>query len=433
MVEHIVAKDLAGLRLKLLDVIKKNKYFQCDVCTGNFKVTCGETDIVCTPDKAFDYFTIYFGDKCLIQSTYTGTDGQTKQKTSGVSRENLKALFHTIGETVQYNSRLEKYDAIPKWDGIPRIDSFLKIVFNCRANPNFFRLFLTAIIGKMADPANAYVPYFFDFVGKKGVGKTLLHSMLVGEDYVVQVEPTSRSEEVLTQIYTHNAIIAIDDEGNLTASDDRGAWSEDKLKSFVTRTEDVFSRKFLQPERRVRSFILVRTSNEIKSSTDPDERRQIIFESKLPPNVCRLFDYGKKNFEQLMAEAKDYYEKNGVYQLTPQDRADITRQQAMYFNDETSYYVVVRKYIRAMVAAAKFRPETLKLGKFEGYFITQWIDFEDYRINELHSGTSISGRLFWKIMRGLEAKGEPIRIRDGEIGNSHIMFAQILHDKEPDI
>ena len=424
MIDHIVAKDLAELRIKILDVMKANKYFQCDICTGNYKVTCGDTDVVCPPEQAFDFFNIYFGDKCLISDT---------KKLNRISNTDLKSVFRTIGTVVTYNSRKEMFDAIPEWDGYSRIAEFLRVVFECEANPHFFLLYLTAIVGKMADPEGSYVPFFFDFVGKKGVGKTLLHSMLVGDDYVIQVEPTSRSEEVLAQIYSHNAIIAIDDEGNLTANNEKGGWSEDKLKSFVTRKEDVFSRKFLMAERRIRSFIFVRTSNEVKSSTDPDERRQIIFESRLPPRTCRLFKYGKENFRQLLAEAKDYFLKHGVYQLTPEDWADVTRQQAMYFNDETSYYVIVRKYVRYLLAEAKYRPGNLQLNRINGHFITQWVDFENYRINELHSNTVINGRLFWKIMRGLEAKGEPIRIREGKLGASNITFAELLTDREPNI
>lgn len=424
MIDRIIAQDLAGLRLKILEIMKENKYFQCDICTGNYKVTCGDTDIICPPEQAFDYFNIYFGDKCLISDS---------RKLTRISITDLRALFKTIGVVVTYNSRQEMFDAIPEWDGVPRIEEFLKVVFACDANPHFFLLYLTAIVGKMADPEKAYVPFFFDFVGKKGVGKTLLHSMLLGDDYVIQIEPTSRAEEVLAQIYSHNAIVAIDDEGNLTANGERNGWSEDKLKSFVTRKEDVFSRKFMMAERRIRSFVLVRTSNEVKSSTDPDERRQIIFESRLPPRVCRLFKYGEDNYRQLLAEAKAYYLKNGVYQLTKEDWSDVVKQQAMYFNDETSYYVIVRKYIRYLYTEAKFRPDGLKLRRINGNFITQWLDFENYRINELHSNTVINGRLFWKIMRGLEAKGEPIKIREGHMGGSNIMFAEILSDREPNI
>ena len=424
MIDRIIAQDLAELRLKILEIMTAKKYFQCDICTGNYKVTCGDTDIVCPPEQAFDFFNVYFGDKCMIHSG---------SRISRISGADLKSLFRTIGTVVTYNSRKEMFDAIPKWDGIPRIQDFMRVVFECNANWHFFLLFMTAIVGKMADPQRAYVPFFFDFVGKKGVGKTLLHTLLVGQNHVIQVEPTSRTEEVLAQIYSHNAIIAVDDEGNLTANNEKGGWSEDKLKSFITRTEDVFSRKFMMAERRVRSFVFVRTSNEVKSSTDPDERRQIIFESRLPPRTCRLFKYGKENFQQLLAEAKAYFIKKGVYQLTPEDWADVTKQQAMYFNDETSYYVIVRKYVRYLMAEAKFRPDTLKLRRINGHFITQWVDFENYRINELHSSTVINGRLFWKIMRGLEAKGEPIRIREGQVGSSNIMFAELLVDQEPNL
>jgi hypothetical protein len=194
--------------------------------------------------------------------------------------------------------------------------------------------------------------------------------------------------------------------------DRRFGWTEDKLKAFVTRSVDVFSRKFMQPETRKRSFIFVRTSNSVKSSTDPDERRQIIFESGLPPQQTRLFMYGKENYQQLLAEAKAYYVENGVYKLTTEDRADVTKQQAEYFNDETPYFLEVQKFISHMSNQIKVAPHLCKLGKYKGRYIIQWKDWEEYRTAELNSNISMSGTLFWKIMRGLEAKGAPIRISD---------------------
>lgn len=431
MIKHIVAEDLANLRVKLLDVIKREKYFQCDVCTGNYKINCGDIDMVCTPEKAFDYFAVFFGDKCLIRTETTASDGSGRGRTQRVSKDDLRSVFRTIGEVAQYNSREEMFKAIPKWDGIPRIDSFLKAAYDCTTNPHFFRLYLTAIVGKMHDPKNTYVPFFFDFVGKKGVGKSLLHQFLVGEEHVIEIEPTSRQEEVLAQIYAHNAIIAIDDECLVTGKGEKGSWSENKLKAFVTRNEDVFSRKFMMAEQRVRSFVLVRTSNTVKSSTDPDERRQIIFECKLPPRVCRLWDYGKENYIQLMAEAKDYYLKYGVYKLTKEDWEDVVAQQSRYFNDEESNYVVVRKFIEAKMRAARNDPTTVGLHKLGGYFVVQWIDFEEYRINDLHSPTKIQGEEFWKLMRGLESKTGKIKIVEGDIRGSHVLLAQLLTDREP--
>lgn len=430
MIEDILAKDLADLRKKLIDIMAEQRYFQCDVCTGNYKVTCDDTDIVCPPEQAFDYFMIYFGDKCFVAR---------EKKTDKVRKDELKAVFNTLGEMVTYNSRLEKYNAIPEWDGIPRIDSFMKLVFNCDANPNFFRLYLTAIIGKMKEPEKCYVPYFFDFVGKKGVGKSHLHTFLVGVDHVTYLEPTSRVDDVCTQAYSNNSIVAVDDECVLTGGGANKfiAWSEDKLKAFVTRQFDVFSRKFMQPERRVRSFVFVRTSNEVKSSTDPDERRQIIFESRLPAKECRLWNYGSREFVQLMAEAKDYYEKHGIYKLTKADWAAVEQQQAEYFNDETTHYVIVRKFLEKQIALVNNNPGQLKLARLDGDYIIQWKDFDEYRRDDLRWNETINGRYFWKMMRGLEAKGMPIRITERRhklFNNNYSTYAIIKQEaieKEP--
>lgn len=414
MIEKIISKDFACMRQQIIGLMKEKRYFQCDVCTGNFKIACDETNIVCPPEKAFDFFAVYFGDKCFVRQVSESDDGAIKAKNVRLKREELRSIFNTIGEVVTFNSRLEEYHAIPEWDGVPRIDTFMRDVFQCSANPNFFRLYLTSIVGMMADPERTYVPYFFDFVGKKGVGKTYLHTMILGEDHVLLIEPTSRPEDVCAQIYSKNTIVAIDDECVMTGGgvDKRFGWTEDKLKAFVTRSVDVFSRKFMQPETRKRSFIFVRTSNSVKSSTDPDERRQIIFESGLPPQQTRLFMYGKDNYQQLLAEAKAYYVEHGVYRLTTEDRADVTKQQAEYFNDETPYFLEVQKFINHMSNQIKVAPHLCKLGKYRGQYIIQWKDWEEYRTAELNSNISMSGTLFWKIVRGLEAKGAPIRISD---------------------
>lgn len=438
-IKDIVASDLAGLRLTLIDMMKQCRYFECDICTGNFRINCESPtqNLVCDPVKAFDYFVIYFGDKCFLKKTVSTGDG-VRSKIVAVSRDQLHSIFNTLGETVTYNSRLDLYNQIPEWDGVPRIRYFMRDAFKCDANPNFFLLYLTAIIGMIKDPLHTYVPYFFDFVGKKGVGKSLLHTFLVGDQYVLEIEPASRAEDVFTQIYGNNAIIAIDDECNLTGGSDSDSrfsrgWSDDKLKNFVTRRNDVFSRKYGPIERRVRSFIFVRTSNEVKGATDPDERRQIIFESGLPARNPRIFKYKRSYYGQLMAEAKAYYDKHGVYKLTKEEEAEVKRQQAEYFNDETSNYVVVRKFIHTVANKAKNTPHELdSYTRIDGYLVIQWKDFEEYRVKELGWQGSMTGKTFWKIMRGLEAKGEPIEIAEKRhkiFNNNRCTFAYLRMDK----
>lgn len=435
MIDRIISKDFACMRKQLIDLMKEKRYFQCDICTGNYKVNCDITHSICPPEKAFDFFTVYFGDKCFVRQVAESDDGAIKAKNVRLRREELRSIFNTIGEIVTYNSRLDEFHSIPQWDGVPRIDTFMRDVFQCTANPNFFRLYLTSIIGMMADPENTYVPYFFDFVGKKGVGKTYLHTMLLGPEHVLLVEPTSRPEDVCAQIYSKNTIVAIDDECVITCGgvDKRYGWTEDKLKAFVTRSVDVFSRKFMQPETRRRSFVFVRTSNMVKGSTDPDERRQIIFESGLPPQTTRLFEYGKDNYIQLLAEAKAYYIENGVYKLTRDDIKDVNKQQAEYFNDETPYYVAVRKYIEQMAYQAKNMPHLCPLPRFKGSRVIQWKDWEEYRVKELEGRISMSGTLFWKIMRGLEAKGAPVRIAEDRQhigGGARTMYAYLIEEED---
>ena len=336
-IKQIVGDDYVSVSIQLCEFIKENDLFGFDEATGlGYCNIGGMKGQALTQKEMRDKMVLYFGDK--LYYTTRDKNGQVK-KLSRLPTGDRDVIFEEAKQYVKFNSREQQYKDIPKWDGVERINSFMKTYYDCDANPNFTWLLLTAIVGKLKEPEKCYVPFHFDFVGDKGVGKTTLAAKLSCGRYTKLTKGRS-GDDMFVNVYSENSLIALDDECSVSKTMDYDLW-----KSIVTDSKDTFSRKFQQPETHPRSFIIVRTSNDKKTGFAVDERRQIIFESKLPMNKCLVYDLPDEFFQQLMAEAKVYYEKNGLYKLTDADWASIKKQQADSFHTENTQYVAVLNYV----------------------------------------------------------------------------------------
>lgn len=428
----ILGKDLFDLAIRVLDYINKSRLIAYDICTGNYlcKLRLVHEEVLNQPDM-YNYFRLYFKDKVR----YISKNDEGKTILKPVSELDIKNIFELISKQCTYNSRIGVYNAIPEWDGVPRIKTFLKLYMDCDANPNFFLLLMTGLVGKLKEPEKCYVPFFFDVCGNKGVGKSLLFQRLMGKQYVTTIVPSQREDDVCTNIYSKGALIALDDECLLTQGKGFSVWSEDKLKSFVTLSEDVFARKFQNVEYHPRGFILCRTSNFVKSATDADERRQIIFESHLAPRDCRIKpnQLSDKYFEQMRAEAKAYYEKNGLYQLTAEDWAVIEKQQADYIDDENIYIDQVKQFIGEVCNNIKLKNKQYYVEAQGNYLIT-WTLYSDWYTSKSTLNKPMSGAMFWKNIRALGQKTGIVKPLVGRIriGTSTNMQAAAVYVKQYD-
>lgn len=333
-------EDYFSTMMKLVDYIIQNKIAGFDEATGTGYFTLGKENIQgMTVKDLKTKLVLYFGDKLY----YTQGAGDSK-KLARIPVSDRNVLFDELFTRISYNSRHDIYKQLPEWDLTPRINGFLKEYYDCDTNPHLFWLFMTALVGKLKEPEKCYVPYFFDWIGNAGVGKTLLCERL-SNGWVEVLSPGRSADDAMVNVYKNNALIALDDECSFFKSVVGKGAGYEWWKQFITNSSDTFSRKFQQPETHPRSFIVVRTSNEPKTSFWIDERRQIIFESKLKKDECKILPLPKEYFAQMLAEAKVYYERNGLYQLTDDDKLSIQMQQAQYFSTENEYYQQAKEYV----------------------------------------------------------------------------------------
>lgn len=409
VIDKFVGEDYVDISLQLKNYIQENQMAGFDEATGLGYVCIGTKKYFSLTLKQMKTkLSLFFGDKLFLKST----ESSGRVKLNKIPTSDREPIFEDVIENIIYNSREKIYSDIPRWDGIERITSFMKNYYACDTNPNFFWLFMTSLVGMVKNPAGTYCPYFFDFVSQeKGVGKTLLLKKL-SHGWFVFMSKGRSIDDLYVNAYSQNALIAIDDECFISDPDNGKGVSYDFWKQFVTADKDVFSRKNMQPESHPRSFIVCRTSNKVKTGYAVNERRQIIFESTLGKEDCRILNLPDSFFEQLLAEAKVYYEKNGVYRLTDEDKKSIEIQQLKYYNGEKNSYLDVKEYIEWARTKAgsgytddKSKECLLKSNQISTGFGINWKTYRNWCMyNDKPQSQIWASQTFWNCVEAVSAK-----------------------------
>lgn len=400
--------DVSTLLEEVIKIVEEHQLFERDTITGRLRsiALSDDPEHIIEATQAQNLFKTFFCDKLFVMQKKQNK-GEEFSVPQPVPDAQQNVIYNQMIQLCTYNSRTELYERIPEWDGVERIKTFLKDYFMCNAHWHYFLLFLTYVVGKIKDPATCRVEHWFDFVGSaKGTGKStffkhLLEGIGCGKQAFDAKMNGRTIDDFWVNCYNANAIIAIDDECH---------WLEkvsyEELKSMTTQQTDTFSRKYLQPETHFRPFVIVRTSNHPKTVYSVNERRQIIFNVGLPEHTCLHWNLSNEYMAQLLAEAKDYYEKNGgCYKLTEEEQDAIITQNLENTSIETPEYRLVTKFVEMMLD-----PDTplddklkytiaLKKEPAEGYLWTNWSKFSDFiESSRLQLGNLKQGNVFYKTL-----------------------------------
>lgn len=394
--KKIEGEDMGTILEEVLRITEDKHLFERDVITGRIRseVLSESADKILEPAQAKNLFKTFFCDKMFfIKKSDTGHSFRR------LSKDEQENVYEQILQYCTYNSRIELYNSIPVWDGVPRVKTFMKDYFKCDANWHFFLLFLTYIVGVLDDPAKTIIEHWFDFVGEsKGTGKTTFFKHLLAgigcERNAFECSADKRSmDDFWAELYKNNAIIAIDDECHLLEKVSYDTW-----KSMVTMRYDTFSCKFQQPETHARPFVFVRTSNHPKTVYSMNERRQILFNIGLGESECLHWNLDTYYMGQLLAEAKDYYVRNGgIYQLTADEKEEILKQNLENTSTETPEYYLIEKFIDHLSTHEGEYTEELVTPPSDDYNWVSWNKFNDWaKDNKLNIVNMRYGAVFWK-------------------------------------
>ena len=397
---------VAELSMKVLDLCKENRLFERDVITGLFRSVFSKRPLI-SAERAEMIFNLHFCDRLAIKTKSYKTDKETGEQIANTSYrtirpQELKLMWKAVATYCTFNSRKEFYDNIPEWDGTERINTFMKDYFECNTNPNFFLLLMTCLVAKFS-PRNDYCPYFFDIVAKtKGIGKSLLCRRLLGGKYCGFLNfAVGRRDDFFVNAYDGNNAIVVDDECTwVSSAKSTGKITTDEMKTLVSTPVDKFSRKFGQPEEHQRSFIIMRTSNDVNQVYATNERRQIIFECHLKEQECRILDLPDEFFQQMLAEAKLYYKQHhGVYQLTDNDKLEIKEANLDNYNWETKENFAILGYVKAVREEPEKWGAELEAQKFHK---DNWGNYQKYiEWCDANRKPALQARAFWRAVSAL--------------------------------
>lgn len=260
---------------------------------------------------------------------------------------------------------------------------------------------LSCIVGSHNYVANEFITH--------NTGKTTFFKHLLSgigcEKNAFECSADKRGlDDFWAELYSSNAIIAIDDECKLLEKISYDTW-----KSMVTSRYDTFSRKFQQPETHARPFVFVRTSNHPKTVYSLNERRQIIFNIGLPEHTVLHWNLDKNFMAQLLAEAKDYYVKNnGIYKLTEAEKEEILDQNLQNTSTETPEYHTIETFIDYLDSHKGEYTVELVADPAPNYLWSSWARFMDWsRDQKVSIGNLKFGSVFWKNMEVYAKKNAP--------------------------
>jgi predicted P-loop ATPase len=218
---------------------------------------------------------------------------------------NLIAEAMTVlAERNSFHPVIEEIEALPEWDGLPRIDGWLKKYFQATSDEEYvdqvFRKWLVASITRVYEPG-----YKFDwmpiFQGKQGTGKSSLGSILFGENYFSDwLPPLSEKDAALGLLG-----IRCHEFGELESLRRNEI---DTIKAFVTRRIDKVRPPYgKRTKEHPRQVVFFGTTNREHYLKDDSGNRRF-----MPIEVGRLnFKALIRDRDQLWAEALFIY-KHGL-------------------------------------------------------------------------------------------------------------------------
>lgn len=269
--------------------------------------------------------------------------GQMVDDYVSLSLDYLEGKYHVLFNDKVFNSALIKvsrdnaYNPVKEymekaflaWDHESRVETFLPNYLGADQSDvttTITKLFFVGAVAKVFQPTMKF-DYVLDLVGGQGAGKTTLLKKMGGKFYTDQFTDFRDKDSYAIML---RALIVNDDE--MTASNNS---SFEDLKKFVSAEQLEFRSPYnRRPERRAKSFVLARTTNEYTYLKDKTGERRFlpvladIDRQKYHP----VTDMDKDIVQQLWGEFVSYYKAGFDFGMNRDeaDQLDQHRENFMY-------------------------------------------------------------------------------------------------------
>lgn len=257
-------------------------------------------------------------------------------------------------------------DALPPWDGIARLETWLKDHFEAKGDADYlgqvFKKWVTAMVMRVYRPG-AKFDWMPIFEGAQGIGKSSFGRVLVGDQYFLDWLPNLGDKDAALGLQG----IWMVEMGELSQFRKNEL---EIIKAFLTRTVDKFrpphGKKLIESSRRC---VFFGTTNKSEYLRDDSGNRRF-----KPVKVGRLdFERLREDREQLFAEAKEFLKT--CHEMDLELTGDAKKYEAEIHQEK----MVEDESVMMLEALDDFiRTEPV-------------FDFDKFRISDLFAGGDTSG------------------------------------------
>lgn len=232
----------------------------------------------------------------------------------------LDSYIRLLCKKNPFDSVLEYVESLPKWDGVKRVSDFFTTYTKCTSVEEMderseqwesacAQMLFTSLIGRMTDVDGIQSDTSIVLKGGQGIGKSTLCRILAGSHERFQELTFGATDKDRASSLAGKTVVEVAELAGMNKK------SCEEIKSFLTTTIDKFRPSYGRYEvSRPRRCIFIFTTNEDRFLKDVTGSRRFAIVDLGEGKSSRKFDFDsiRKDYEQLMAEAKALYEKNGI-------------------------------------------------------------------------------------------------------------------------
>ena len=286
-----------------------------DICQINIKFDQFRDEIMYTPIDSDQWQTFTDADYSRLRI------GLEKGGFKPIGREMIRDIVLLVADEQPFDSATEWLSRL-KWDGTPRIKTFLTDYFNAEQNEytEAVALYLwTALAGRVMRPGikSDMVPIL---VGEQGCGKsTGVAALSPSSDYFCEISFAEKDDDLARKM-----------RGRLVAEigELRGLHTKEleTIKAFITRTHENWIPKYREFATQFpRRLVFVGTTNQDEFLSDDTGNRRF-----LPVRVSNVDVAGiNANRDQLWAEARQMFLDSGIQFRSAEHLAEREHEQYM--------------------------------------------------------------------------------------------------------
>ena len=228
-------------------------------------------------------------------------------------------------------------EALPAWDGTPRIENLAEDVLMCETVDEYrpliqrmSALMWISFVARIYEPG-CHVHTLPIFVGPKGVGKSMTMEIMASQ-YFNRSDIPIGTKDALEKIHQSGTWI-----WEIAELKDLQGKSADLAKQFFSTSEDLYRPSYGRlPVKRKRRTCFVGTTNNYQFMDDGPERRFWVFKILSKINI----QYLQTHREQIWAEAVHYYKQGVKWWLDPEFEEMLKDYQTAFLVDDPWAYKV---------------------------------------------------------------------------------------------